>query len=41
MERRRLAWLFGLGLFVVLAAGMSGCDLLTYSTIPERQPDTG
>ncbi len=41
MEHRKLAWLFALGLFVVLAAGMSGCDLLTYSTIPERQPDTG
>jgi hypothetical protein len=29
------------GLFLVLLAGTSGCDLLTYSTIPERQPETG
>lgn len=41
MERRKLGRLLRLGLFLVLVAAMSGCDLLSYSTIPERQPDTG
>ena len=30
-----------IGLLLVFVIGLCGCDLLTYSTIPERQPDTG
>ena len=41
MERRNMARRFWFGFFLVWMAGMSGCDLLTYSTIPERQPDSG
>ncbi len=41
MERKNWRRLFWVGLFFVWGAGISGCDLLTYSTIPERQPETG
>jgi hypothetical protein len=41
MDRRAWRRVLGVGLFFVLVAGVSGCDLIPYSTIPERQPETG
>ena len=41
MDRRAWRRVLGVGLFFVLVAGVSGCDLIPHSTIPERQPETG